>query len=177
MSIDWSIAHVTARGNARQAIFLDDIDYALFLTMAGKLVSTRLWLCHAFCLMPNHYHFVIETPEGDLGRGMHLLNGRYARRFNQRHERTDHVFGGRYHAEPVRRDSHLVAACRYVVLNPVRAGLCADPAAWAWSSYATTAGIGDGHSWVHVETVHAMVGGAAGFRRFVAGGIDTPQPA
>jgi REP-associated tyrosine transposase len=106
--------------------------------MLGDVLSSRGWIRHAYCLIPNHYHLLLEVPELDLPRGLHRLNGRYARRFNQRHGRVGHVFGGPYFAQPVRRDEHVIEACRYIVLNPVRAGLCAHPADWPWSSYSET---------------------------------------
>jgi REP element-mobilizing transposase RayT len=127
--------HVTSRGNNRAIIFVDDVDYQTFLRMLGDVASKRGWVRHAYCLIPNHYHLLIEVPELDLARGMQLLNGRYARRFNQRHGRDGHVFAGPYFAKPVERDEHVVEASRYIVLNPVRAGLCTEPGEWPWSSY------------------------------------------
>ena len=99
------------------------------------------WLCHAYCLMGNHYHLVIETPLANLSLGMRQLNGLYARRFNLRHGRVGHVFQARFRSILVASDAYLLAVCRYVVLNPVRAGLCSHPQEWPWSSYAATAGM------------------------------------
>jgi putative transposase len=172
-----AFAHVTSRGNAQQTIYCDDADYLSFLRMLGPLVVERQWRCHAFCLMPNHYHLLLETDPLDLPRGMQLLNGRYARRFNVRYGRVGHVFQGPYNAEPVTADSHLLEASRYIVLNPVRAGLCHDAAAWPWSSYRRTSGVDDSQSWIDVELIRALAGGAAGFREFVAAGAERLQPA
>jgi putative transposase len=127
---------VTSRGNAREAIFRDELDYLAFLRMLAPVVSQCHWSCYAFCLMPNHYHLLLATPDPTISRGMHLLNGRYARRFNVRHDRVGHLFQGRYHAEPVVRDEHLLEVCRYIALNPVRAGLCADARDWPWAATA-----------------------------------------
>jgi putative transposase len=172
---DLAIAHVTSRGNARQVIFLDDYDYLSFLRMLAELVPGRAWRCHAFCLMPNHIHLLLETPELELAGGMQLLKGRYARRFNARHERVGHVFQARYHAEPVTLDEHLLEASRYIVLNPVRAGLCADAADWPWSSFRTTASLAEGSSWVECETIWELAGGPVGFHRFVAAGAEQAE--
>jgi REP element-mobilizing transposase RayT len=130
--------HVTSRGNAQEAIFRDCEDYLTFLRMVAAVIAQFGWKFEAYCLMPNHFHFVLDTPEPNLGRGMHRLKGRYARRFNVRHGRVGHVFQGPYDATPIRSDEQLLVCCRYVDLNPVRAGLCTDPAAWQWSSYRDT---------------------------------------
>jgi REP element-mobilizing transposase RayT len=93
----------------------------------GAVVRRFNWLCHASCLMDNHYHLVIETPERNLPPGMRQLNGVYTQRFNRRHGRVGHVLQGRYKAILVERESYLLELCRYVVLNPVRAGLVQAP--------------------------------------------------
>jgi putative transposase len=97
------------------------------------------WLCHAYCLMDNHYHLLIETPEGNLSKGMRQLNGVYTQKYNWLHQKTGHVFQGRYKAILVEKDSYLLELCRYVVLNPVRAGMTEKPEQWPWSSFRFTA--------------------------------------
>jgi REP element-mobilizing transposase RayT/predicted DNA-binding protein (UPF0251 family) len=136
-----AIYHVTSRGNAREDIFLDDTDRRQLLDVLAKVVSRFHWACHAWCLMPNHYHLVIETPEANLALGMRQLNGVYTQRFNRRHKRVGHVFQGRYKAIVVDRDAYLLELCRYVVLNPVRAGLVDEAQEWPWSSYRATVGL------------------------------------
>jgi REP element-mobilizing transposase RayT len=126
------IAHVTMRGNDRRKIFLDDVDYATFLRMLREVQAQFGWTLHTYCLMPNHYHTAIGSDDS-LAKGMHLLNGRYARRFNVRHGRTGHVFEGPYDPKPVESDEHFEECCRYIAENPVRAGLCATSAEWPWS--------------------------------------------
>jgi len=126
---------VTSRGNRRQLIFMDDIDRQLFLHLLEKVVARCRWRCHAYCLMSNHFHLVIETPEPNLSYGLQLLNGAYAQWFNQRHGLTGHLFQGRFHSVLVESDWQLLELTRYVVLNPVRAGLCEKPGDWPWSSY------------------------------------------
>ena len=134
------VYHVTARGNGRQTLFLDDIDHERFLAVLADVVTTHHVLCHAYCLMANHYHLLVETPDANLSRAMHQLNGLFARYFNRRHERPGHVLQGRFHAQVIDRESYLREVCRYIVLNPVRAGLAAHPRDWRWSSYRATAG-------------------------------------
>ena len=102
----------------------------MFLATLGTVVNDHSWSCFAYCLMPNHYHLLIETPEPNLSSGMHALNATYARMFNAAHDRVGHVFQQRFHSEVINREAHLLEAMRYVVLNPVRAGLAAQPAAW-----------------------------------------------
>ena len=166
-----AISHVNSRGNNRQPIFIDDVDYSSFLRMLAEVVVSSGWKCHAYCLMPNHFHLLLEHPESALGVGMNRLKGRYSRRFNARHGRIGHLFERRYYAEPVRADEHFAAAARYIVLNPIRAGLCDAPGDWPWSSYAATVGEVTG-SFVETETLWELCHGADGFRRFVADGVE-----
>jgi putative transposase len=130
-----AVHHVTARGNRRALIFYDDADKEGFLTTLGRIVKRYRWICHAYCLMPNHYHLLLETPAPTLSAGMALLNGTYASRFNRRHQLIGHVFQGRFHGVLVEREAHLLELARYVVQNPVRAGLCDRADAWPWSSH------------------------------------------
>lgn len=165
--------HVMSRGNGRAAIFLDELDYVALLRRLAKVVERFGWLCHGFCLMPNHYHLLIETPEPNRGAGMQVLNLSYARWFNWRNRRVGHVFQGPYTTVHVTRDAHLMELCRYLAMNPVRAGLAADPADWPWSSYRATAGLERVPPYLrvdHVQSVFAAAGssGAEGFRDFVA---------
>lgn len=128
------IHHVTARGNNKATLFGDEADYLAFqrsLESCCEEVDLRLV---ARCLMPNHVHLVIRTVQPDLPKAMHRLLTGYAKRYNTRYERTGHVFQGRYHATFVDRDPYLLEVVRYVLLNPVRAGLCASPTQWRWSS-------------------------------------------
>ena len=137
---DGALYHVTSRGNERKPIFKDDTDRELFLDTLSQVTDRFNWLCHAYCLMSNHYHLVIETPDGNLSRGMRQLNGVYTQAFNRRHRRVGHLFQGRFKGILVQKDSHFLEVCRYVVLNPVRAKAVKQPREWAWSSYRATAG-------------------------------------
>lgn len=136
-----AVYHVTARGNARNDIFHSDSDRKIFLKIFSDAVRRFNWLCHAYCLMDNHYHLLIETPDGNLSRGMRQLNGVYTQKYNWLHQKTGHIFQGRYKAILVDKDSYLLELCRYVVLNPVRAGMTEKPEQWPWSSYRFTAGM------------------------------------
>jgi putative transposase len=139
------IYHVISRGNRRQPIFLADADCRLFLAIGRRVVGERQWTIHAYCLMPNHYHLVLETPAADLSSGMRELNGTYAQWFNRLHGFVGHVFQGRFKAIFVESDWHLLELTRYVATNPSRAGLCTAPALWQWSSYPwVIAGRGEG---------------------------------
>ncbi|SDH04937.1 transposase [Nitrosomonas sp. Nm132] len=130
-----ALYHITARGNRRENIYDDDIDRDRFLEILGQVITDANWLCYAYCLMDNHYHLVIETPDGNLSKGMRQLNGVFTQTSNRRHRRSGHLFQGRYKAILVNLDSYLMELTRYVVLNPVRAGIVDNPGAWPWSSY------------------------------------------
>lgn len=127
--------HVTSRGDRREDIYLDDADRETWLKIFAAVCARYGWVCHAWCQMTNHYHVVVETASANLAAGMRQLNGVYTQSFNRRHGRVGHVFQGRYKAILVERDGYLLELARYVVLNPVRAGLVADVADWPWSSY------------------------------------------
>ena len=127
--------HVTTRGNRKQAIFVDARDRLRFLQLLGQVVELLGWRSHSYCLMTNHYHLLIQTPGGDISRGMQRLNDTYAKWFNWRHDYSGHVFERRFHDELVEGHAHLLELTRYIVLNPVRAGLEQTAGEWLWSSY------------------------------------------
>jgi putative transposase len=136
-----AIYHIASRGNARLPIFEDDEDRTLLLDTLQEATKRFHWFCHAYCLMNNHYHLLIETPDGNLSHGMRHLNGVYTQRFNRRHNRAGHIFQGRFKSILVERDSYLLEVCRYIVLNPVRAGMAETPDGYQWSSYRATVGL------------------------------------
>src|SRR5262245_61850059 len=127
-----ALYHITTRGNARRGIFKDDRDRLLFLDILHRVSDRYHWHCHAYCLMDNHYHLVVETPDANLALGMRQLNGIYTQAYNRRHRRTGHLFQGRYKAILVEKESHLLEVCRYVVLNPVRAKAVDHLGRWKW---------------------------------------------
>lgn len=142
---DGAVYHVTSRGNERKPVYQDDADRRMFLDVLHEANRRYNWLCHAYCLMSNHYHILVETPDGNLSQGMRQVNGVYTQKFNRRHKRSGHLFQGRYKSILIEKESHLVEVCRYVVLNPVRAKLSELPEAWTWSSYRSTAGLEKPH--------------------------------
>ena len=135
-----AVYHITSRGNGRADIYLDERDRESFLQILGDVCRRMRWVCYAYCLMTNHYHLVIETPDANLARGMRQLNGVYTQCFNRHHGHTGHVLQGRYKAILVDRDAYLLELVWYVVLNPVRAGMVKSPQQWRWSSYAAMMG-------------------------------------
>jgi REP element-mobilizing transposase RayT len=170
--------HVIARSSSESVIFADDLDRERFLERVAHVVERHRWICHAYCLLTTHYHVVVETPLANLSVGMQQLNGTYAAWFNDRRGRQGHVFGSRYRSILIEDARYLVAVCRYVVLNPVRAGICNRPEEWPWSSYRATAGIEPVPRFLTTETILAEAGGdtypaaQAAYREFVAAGID-----
>ena len=145
-----AVYHITARGNARKEIFLNDTDRQLFLNVLASTVEKYNWLCHSYCLMDNHYHLLLETPDPNLSLGMRQLNGVYTQQFNRQHDRTGHIFQGRFKSILVEKKSHLLELCRYIVLNPVAAGMVNSPSEYKWSSYRFTV-----HSVKHPEYLYS----------------------
>ncbi len=146
-----AVWHVTSRGNNREDIFSDDEDHRTFLAMFVEAVRRFRWIVHAYTLMTNHFHLVIETPEPTLSRGMKWLNGKYAQWFNRRHGRCGHLFQGRFKGILVEKESHLQTLIRYVALNPVRAHMVDRPEQYQWSSYRATAGLDETPHWLTTE--------------------------
>jgi REP element-mobilizing transposase RayT len=132
--LEGGLYHVFARGNAKQLIFLDDCDRRTYLLLLGREIERRNWKCLAYCLMENHVHLVLETPDANLGRGMQRLHSAYAQFFNERHERVGHLFQGRYGAVRIETDEQLWTALAYLAANPVKANLCDRAVDWQWSS-------------------------------------------
>lgn len=173
-----AIYHVTSRGNAGQKTFVDDCDREALLQIAHRAAERFNWVCHAYCLMSNHYHLVIETIDPTLSRGMRHVNGVYTQSFNRRHGRQGHLFQGRFKGILVERDSYLLELCRYVVLNPVRAGVAHRASDWTWSSYQATAGISQSADLLTIDWILSQFGmtrrqSMQAYRRFVAKGRDT----
>jgi len=172
-----AVYHVTSRGNARRSIFKDDKDRGMLLNILEEVNDRYHWFCYAYCLMNNHYHLVIETPDGNLSKGMRHLNGVYTMRFNRHHGSVGHVFQGRYKAILVQKESHLLEVCRYVVLNPVRAKVVEVPERWRWSSYRATARMEKAHPCLSTDWVLAQFGSKKRiaekrYRVFVKDGIE-----
>jgi putative transposase len=135
------IFHIASRAVDKVFAYRQDSDRLEFLDFLWTTVGTYEWWCQSYCLMGTHYHLIVRTPNANLARGMQMLNGRYAQRFNWRYDRRGHLFGGRFLSVPIKDDTHLMAAHRYVARNPVRAGLCPNPGDWEWSSYRAVIGL------------------------------------
>ncbi|HRQ66483.1 MAG TPA: transposase [Xanthomonadaceae bacterium] len=167
---------MTSRGDRREAIYEDDADRAQFIEVLGQVATSFNWVIHAWCLMSNHYHLVVETPDGNLSKGMRQLNGVFTQYSNRRHQRSGHLFQGRYKAILVDRDSYLLELSRYVVLNPVRARMKKDPGAWPWSSYRAMVGTAPAPPWLATDGLLGAFGKRRSearrrYIRFVAEGI------
>lgn len=176
-----ALYHVTARGDRREDIFFRDEDRREFLSVLGEVCERFNWIVHAYCLMTNHYHLLIETVDGNLWRGMRQLNGVYTQRFNRQHELVGHLFQGRYKAILVQKDAYLLELTRYVVLNPVRANMVADPVDWPWSSYRACIGEAPAPVWLDTDWLLGQFGderqpAIAGYRQFVLAGVGDPSP-
>jgi REP element-mobilizing transposase RayT len=135
------IYHLYSRGSNRQAIFAFDSDRVDFLGCLERVVRVSGLRCFSYCLMPNHYHLVVQTPDGLLSQAMKALNGRYSLRFNRRYGRDAHLFKNRFGAVLQESESQFHWVLRYTVQNPVQVGLCSHPDEWPWSSFRAGAGL------------------------------------
>ena len=173
--------HVIARGNDRQPIVADDNDRAHFFELLAHGVERYGVPCHAACLMDNHYHLLLQTPRANLSIAMRQINGRYAQAFNRKHNRCGHLFQARFRSILVEDDEHFLAACRYIVLNPVRAGMCEQPGDYRWSSYRATAGLEPRPAYLTVAELDRRLGSTqsgrtARYRAFISDD-DVNEPA
>lgn len=159
-----------SRGNAKQAIFVADTDYERFLALLGTTASRFGVRCRSYCLMPNHFHLLLQPDTWPLSRMMQQLNSAYSQSFNRQHDRVGHVLQGRFKALIVDRDPYFLQVVRYIVLNPVEARLVDDPGAWRWSSYQATAGLSDPPPFLALDDVWRMFAATAcdAQRRFIA---------
>lgn len=176
-----AIYHVTARGDRREPIYFESGDFREFLELLGRVCERFHCVVYAYCLMTNHYHLLVETVDGNLSRGMRQLNGVYSQRFNRKHGLVGHLFQGRYHPILVQKEDYLLELARYVVLNPVRAGLVDRPEGWVWSSFAATIGKRPSPCWLEADWLLAQFGetrrqAVNRYRRFVAAGVDASDP-
>lgn len=176
-----AVYHVMSRGNEHRRTFLDDDDRLTFLETLATVNSRYNWFVHAYCLMGNHYHVLIETPDANLSVGMQQLNGVYAQRFNAKRRRVGHLFQGRFKAIIVERESYLLELCRYIVLNPVRADMVDDVAKYPWSSYGATAGLTArpaclATEWLHSQFSPNRLRAMKLYQRFVNEGLTAAAP-
>jgi putative transposase len=176
-----ALYHVTARGNRRAPIYHSDSDRYLWLEVLDHICERFHFVVHAFCQMSDHYHIMIETVEGNLAQGMRQLNGIYSQKFNRRHAQVGHAFQGRYKAILVQKESYLLELSRYIVLNPVRAGITSSPQEWPWSSYNMMVAQASTPRWLNRAWLLAQFDvdpatAVAGYREFVHAGIGKQSP-
>lgn len=176
-----ALYHVTCRGNRREPIFRDRTDRLTWLMEIERVCRRFHFVVHAYCQMTNHYHVLIETPEGNLGQGMRQLNSAYSQYVNRRHELVGHVMQGRYHAILVQKEGYLRELARYIVLNPVRGGMVEAPGDWEWSSYRVTTGQTPAAGWMATEWLLACFGpdpmaARAAYHQFVMAGLHAESP-
>ena len=161
--------HLCSRGNFGRTLYEESVHRQIFLRLYDRVTRDHGWITLAYCLMTNHYHFVIRLTDDLLSKGMQQLNGGFSRRMNAIAGRTGagHLFKNRFHSEPIERDAHLLEACRYTVLNPVRAGLCERAEEWEWSSYRACAGIEAPLRFLAVDDLLGLFGTQRDFSREV----------
>jgi putative transposase len=153
------VRHVMSRGNGKMKIFLDDVDYQRFHNLLGRVLQDSDIQCWNYCIMPNHYHLTVQPAQLNLSEAIQRLNGEYGMWWNRRHGRVGHVFQGRFKDQIVDQQAYLLTLCRYVVMNPVRAGLVDRPELWRWSSYRATAGIESAPPFVALDATLKLFGG------------------
>ena len=149
--------HITARGDRREPIFSDDQDRACLIEILAQALHRFNAVALAYCLMGNHYHFVLHTRRANLSRLMRHVNGVYAQAFNRRHGLVGHLFQGRFTSIHVDRDAYLMEVCRYTELNPVRARMVESPSDWPWSSYRAHCGLAESPEWLDTAALHGYL--------------------
>jgi len=176
-----AIYHITSRGDRREDIYDSDADRERFIKILGDVCRRFNWVCHAHCLMSNHYHLLIETPDANLSKGMRQLNGVYTQAYNRANRRVGHVFQGRYKAIMVEKQSYLLELGRYIVLNPVRANMVHSVNQWRWSSYRATTGQVLKPDWLNTDWLLSSFSKRKSeavklYKAFVAEGLSQPSP-
>ncbi len=176
-----ALYHVTSRGDRGEAVYRLDEDRELWFEVFSQVCERFNWVVHGYCQMTNHYHLLVETPDGNLSRGMRQLNGVYTQKFNRKHQENGHLFQGRYKAILVQKDNYLLELTRYVVLNPVRAGMVNSPEEWAWSSYNAMLQQQTGIQCLDVEWTLSQFGkyrkpAIKKYKQFVIEGIGSTDP-
>lgn len=176
-----AVYHVTARANGRQHLFTCTEDGSHFIKLLAREIAQQRWICYAYCLLEDHYHLVIETPEANLGRGMGRLNMAYSQWFGRQHNQPGHLFHGRYKSIILQKERYLLEVCRHVVLNPVRLQTVNQPDHWKWSSYRPLAFVENVPSWLDsdwllTQFVSNASDPASSWRKYVTEGIESPSP-
>jgi putative transposase len=176
-----ALYHVTSRGDGQEDIYLNDNDRVVFLEVLDSVCKRFNWVVHAYCLMNNHYHLLIETPDGNLSQGIRQLNGVYTQEFNRHHHRVGHIYQGRYKAILVEKETYLLELARYIVLNPIRAQMIRSAKDWPWSSYRATAGLNKPVDCLTINWILSVFSSKKSvavkrYREFVTEGKNQPKP-
>lgn len=153
IEFEGALYHVTSRGNEKKAIYQELTDFELFLQILSAVCTQYNWIIHAYCLMTNHYHLLVETADGNLSKGMRQLNGVFTQTMNRKHNRVGHLFQGRFKAIIVDKDAYLLELSRYIVLNPIRAKMVNSIKEWPWSSWHCTTGSRPAPAWLATDTL------------------------
>jgi putative transposase len=164
--------HIYVRGVARSLVAVDEADFLRAHDLLERAVSRFDLVCHAWCFLPNHSHLLLTSQEGNVSSAMQWLGSCIAQAFNHRHERSGHLYQGRFGSKLVEDDGYFLELARYVALNPPRAGLCAAPGDWRWSSYSATAGLHVPPRFLDAGAVLALLGSESAYVDWVAAGID-----
>ena len=175
-----AVYHITSRGNERKAVFKSDRDREKFLEYLESATKRYQAVIHVFCLMDNHYHLLLETPEGNLPQIMRHINGAYTTYFNVKRERSGHLFQGRYKAILVDMDTYAKELSRYIHLNPVRAKMVETPEGYNWSSYSFYIGKSKAPEWLYRDFILGYFGANASaaqkeYRKFVNAGSGADE--
>lgn len=173
--------HVISRGNGRMTLFYTEKDWAEFHSFLERVFAKYNWVAHAWCLMGNHYHLLIETPDANMVPGMKQLNQFYSQFFNWKHRRTGSVLQGRYKAYLVEKESQFLENCRYVVNNPVKAGMVDHPSKWPWSSFNATRGLVRAPNFLNTDFLLSHFGSSRRdaqdrYESFVLAGVGEESP-
>ncbi|MEK7633141.1 MAG: transposase [Patescibacteria group bacterium] len=176
-----AVYHITSRGNKKMSIYESDEDRVVFLKVLAKIIRKHHWKCYAYCLMLNHYHLLVETTHGNLSTGMRDLNGIYTQMYNKKHETVGHIFQGRFKAFLIEKETYLFEVARYIVLNPVRAGIVKTPQKYRWSNYLATAGLDFAPSFLDVDGLlknfgYKRTASQEQYRAFILDGIHRDSP-
>ena len=181
IEIAGALYHVTSRGDRQENIYESDTDRENFLLVLEEVCKQYNWSVHSYCLMSNHYHLLVETPDGNLSKGMRQLNGVFTQKYNRNNNKVGHVFQGRFKGILVDGDAYLMELVRYIVLNPVRAQMVRSARDWKWSSFRATIGVVLCPEWLDREWLLSSFAKRQSvaidkFKRFVAEGKNQPSP-
>ena len=174
MQLENCLYHIMSRGDDRKRIYTQPNDYGRFMDYIVKAKERYQFYLYAYCLMPNHFHLLLETKLANISKIMHYIKGSYTTYYNIRHRRYGHLFQGRFKSIVVDKDSYLLELSRYIHLNPVRAAIVKNPLEYPWSSYRGY--LGRKNAYIDNDQVKAYIGiGCSEYRRFVLKGIRKPK--